>query len=282
VDFAGDECYNLYMGNFFTTNDPLDQIIKETFPDKKIEKTEHILTGWTNIVIEVTTDDGAYFFRFPRNPFWSKMIVKDATVCNFVDGKTSYYTPQMELHYDSKKRPFSVHKKIEGYTLGDRIYHLSHTALTGAAYDVAKFIKELSSIDLKSAPEKVKYPLSDFLYELDHEHYAEHIDEDHEYIKETELANLVHGDLNLGNVLLDENDKVIGVIDFCFAGTGNPDMDAARILSRPVPKEFEEAFLAQFTNKEEIERMKTAWKHIDAGYADHIRTHFPEINLNQL
>ena len=144
------------MANFFTPDDPLDKIIAKTFPKNKIEKTEHILTGWTNIVIEVTTDKGAYFFRFPRNPFWSKMIVKDAAVCNFVDGKTSFYTPQMTLHYDEKKRPYSVHEKIEGYTLGDRIYHLSHMALTGAAYDVAKFIKELSSIDLSKEPKKVK------------------------------------------------------------------------------------------------------------------------------
>ena len=90
------------MANFFTPRDNLDKIITETFPDKKIEKTEHIITGWTNIVIEVTTNKGSYFFRFPRNPFWSKMIVKDAAVCNFVDGKTSFYTPQMTLHYDSK------------------------------------------------------------------------------------------------------------------------------------------------------------------------------------
>lgn len=270
------------MADFFTTEDPLDQIIQETFPNHKIQKTKHILTGWTNIVIEVTTDSGAYFFRFPRNPFWSKMIVKDAAVCNFVDGKTSFYTPQMELHYDSKKRPFSVHQKIEGYTLGDRIYHLSHTAITGAAYDVAKFIKELSSIDLKNAPAKVKYPLSKFLKELDYNHYDKHIDSDHQYIKKTELNNLVHGDLNLGNILLDENDKVIGVIDFCFAGTGNPNMDVARIISRPAPKEFEEAFLAEFDNPEEINRMKKAWQDIDQGYAEHIRTHFPEINLNQL
>lgn len=270
------------MVNFFTVEDPLDQIIAKTFPDKKILKTEHILTGWTNIVIEVTTDKGAYFFRFPRNSFWSKMIVKDAAVCNFVDGKTSFYTPQMKLYYDSKKRPFSVHEKIEGYTLGDRIYHLSHTALTGVAYDVAKFIKELSKIDLSEAPENVKYPLSDFLHELDYEHYTKHIDADHEYIKKTELSQLVHGDLNLGNVILDENDKVVGIIDFCFAGTGNPDMDVARMLSRPVPKEFEEAFLGQFANTDEIERMRKAWGHIDQGYADHIRTNFPEINLNQL
>lgn len=270
------------MAKFFTTSDPLDKIIAETFPDKEIKRTEHILTGWTNIVIEVTTDDGAYFFRFPRNPFWSKMIAKDATVCNFIDGRTSFYTPQMKLCYDKKHRPFSVHKKIEGYTLGDRIYHLSHTALTSAAYDVAKFIKELSSINLKDAPNKVKYPLSDFLHELDYEHYENHIDDDHKFIKETELKNLVHGDLNLGNILLDENDKVIGVIDFCFAGTGNPNMDVARMVSRPVPEEFEKVFLAQFTDMDEVDRMKQAWKHIDAGYAEHIRNNFPEINLNQL
>ena len=272
------------MSGFFTTSDPLDKIIEQTLPDQKIIATKHILTGWTNIVIEVTTDKGAYFFRFPRNPFWSKMIVKDAAVCNFVDGKTSYYTPQMELHYDEKKRPFSVHKKIEGYTLGDRIYHLSHTALTGVAYDVAKFIKELSKINLDDAPDEVKYPLSDFLHELDYEHYKKHIDADHKYIKATEENKLVHGDLNLGNILLDKNDKVVGIIDFCFAGTGNPNMDVARMVSRPAPKEFEEAFLAQFNNskKDEIKRMRTAWQHIDAGYAEHIRSNFPEINLNQL
>ncbi len=270
------------MAKFFTTKDDLEKIIRETLPDRKIEHTEHILTGWTNIVIEVTTDEKSYFFRFPRNPFWSKMIIKDAAVCNFVDGKTSFYTPQMKLCYDAAKRPFSVHEKIEGYTLGDRIYHLSHTALTGAAYDVAKFIKELSHIDLSNAPAKVKYPLADFLKELDYEHYKNHIDADHNFIKQTEKQSLVHGDLNLGNILLDENDKVVGVIDFCFAGTGNPNMDVARMISRPAPKEFQETFLAEFKDHSEINRMKQAWQNIDNGYAEHIRTNFPEINLNQL
>ncbi len=272
------------MSIFFTTADPLDKIIAETLPEKKVLETKHILTGWTNIVIEVKTDAGSYFFRFPRNPFWSRMIVKDASVCNFVEGKTSFYTPQMKLCYDKAGRPFSVHQKIEGYTLGDRIYHLSHTALTAVAYDAAKFIKELSGIDLSEAPEEVRYPLSQFLHELDYEHYKTHIDADHKFIRETEGTKLVHGDLNLGNILLDENDKLVGVIDFCFAGTGNPNMDVARMVSRPAPAEFEEAFLAQFADSEaeEVARMRTAWKHIDAGYATHIRECFPEINLNQL
>ena len=38
----------------------------------------------------------------------------------------------------------------------------------------------------------------------------------------------------------------------------------------------------KFDNSEEINRMKIAWKNIDNGYAEHIRAHFPEINLNQL
>ena len=272
------------MKKFFTVKDPLEQIIAETMPERKVLQTDHILTGWTNIVIEVRTDAGSYFFRFPRNPFWSRMIVKDAAVCQFVNGKTSYYTPQMKLCYDTKGRPFSVHQKIEGYTLGDRIYHLSHTAIAGVAYDAAKFIKELSGIDLREAPKAVKYPLSRFLRELDYEHYAEHIDADHKYIKETEGTSLVHGDLNLGNILLDADDRMIGVIDFAFSGTGNPNMDVARMVSRPAPSEFEEHFLQQFekADAEEIARMRDAWKHIDNGYAEHIRTNFPEINLNQL
>ena len=97
----------------------------------------------------------------------------------------------------------------------------------------------------------------------------------------TEKKNETNSKKADGAILLD--DKVIGVIDFCFAGTVNPNMDVARMVSRPVPEEFEKVFLAQFADEvEEVNRMKLAWKHIDAGYADHIRTNFPEINLNQL
>ena len=59
-------------------------------------------------------------------------------------------------------------------------------------------------------------------------------------------------------------------------------MDVARIISRPAPEEFTKAFLSQFEDTAEISRMKEAWQNIDNGYAEHIRMHFPEINLNQL
>ena len=59
-------------------------------------------------------------------------------------------------------------------------------------------------------------------------------------------------------------------------------MDVARMLSRPAPKEFTDTLIKEFDNPTEIKRMQKAWQHIDAGYAEHIRSHFPEINLNQL
>ena len=96
-----------------------------------------------------------------------------------------------------------------------------------------------------------------------------------------DFGTMVEGDAIYFEIV-DENDKMIGVIDFAFSGTGNPNMDVARMVSRPAPKEFEDAFLSYFDNAKEISRMKEAWHHIDNGYAEHIRKCFPEINLNQL
>ena len=59
-------------------------------------------------------------------------------------------------------------------------------------------------------------------------------------------------------------------------------LENAKEVVLKVAEEFEKIFLAQFTDTSEVKRMKTAWQHIDAGYAEHIRTNFPEINLNQL
>jgi len=273
--------------NFFKPEDDLDSLIRKELP--KVTSTRQILTGWTNIVIEAETkDDGNYFFRFPRNPFWAKMIRKDAAFCQFVEGRTSFYTPSMRLGTDAKGRPFSIHKKIEGYSMTDRVYNLSHTTLTAAAHDCAKFVYELSRLSLPKTPKRIHYPLTDFLRELDERHYDEcsHIPEDHDYIADTDNGMVVHGDLNFGNILLDENDKMVAVLDFCFAGTGNPNMDISRILSRPAPEDFEKEFLAEYErlcggdlDREQVAKMTQIWRRIDSGYVGHIQRAHPEIIL---
>ena len=51
------------MDIFFKSDENFDKIIADTLKGKKIVKANQITTGWTNIVYEVETDDGNYFFQ---------------------------------------------------------------------------------------------------------------------------------------------------------------------------------------------------------------------------
>ena len=75
---------------FFKADEDFEKIIKDTLKDEKINNLHQITTGWTNIVFEVETDDGNYFFRFPRDEFWSRTIVKDCEFANYIYKKTQF------------------------------------------------------------------------------------------------------------------------------------------------------------------------------------------------
>ena len=106
--------------NYFTLDEDFETIIKNALPNKSITSIRSVTTGWTNIVFEVSTTNGAFFFRFPRDDFWSRTIVKDYEFCKFIDGKTTFRTVKLNLLYDNG-RPFSMHQKIEGTVLADKI-----------------------------------------------------------------------------------------------------------------------------------------------------------------
>ena len=69
---------------YFRLSDNFREIISKVIADKKIDTMTLIPTGWTNIVYEVKTDDGSYFFRFPRDEFWSRTIVKDYEFTQYI------------------------------------------------------------------------------------------------------------------------------------------------------------------------------------------------------
>ena len=72
------------MDIFFKSDENFEKIIADTLKGKKIVKANQITTGWTNIVYEVETDEGNYFFRFPRDEFWSRTIVKDCEFAGYI------------------------------------------------------------------------------------------------------------------------------------------------------------------------------------------------------
>jgi len=268
---------------FFEIDEDFESIIKNTLKDKQINEFHQISTGWTNIVYEVSTDKGNFFFRFPRDEFWSRTIVKDCTLSQYIYGKTDFNTVKLSLHYDNG-RPFSVHTKIEGTALADKVDELSKEEISNISAEISKFMYQLHNINFKkdeiSETKDSHMNLIDFLNELLVLHVSP---EDRSFWNVTEFSKkdnncIVHGDLNLSNVLLDENNHVTAFIDFGFAGYGNKYFDIARVLSRWCTDQFKEEIVKNYEIYENKELDKNTlnneiqiWTNIDNGYKNYMR-----------
>ena len=267
---------------YFELNEDYEKIIKNTLKEHEIKKFNQISTGWTNIVYEVSTDKGNFFFRFPRDDFWSRTIVKDCALSQYIYGKTEFNTVKTSLYYDNG-RPYSVHPKIEGTVLADKMNELTQDEVDNISSEIAKFMYQLHSVDLKEnkieEQKESHLNLVDYLNELLVLHVSE---EDrsfwnvHEFSKK-ENDCLVHGDLNSSNVLLDENNHVSAIIDFGFAGYGNKYFDVARIIGR-CPEQFKDGIVKnyeKYSNQKLDENVLNdeidIWSKIDGGYINYMR-----------
>lgn len=269
--------------NYFSLDEDFEKIIKNALPNKNITSINPISTGWTNIVFEVCADNEKYFFRFPRDDFWIRTIVKDFEFAKFINNKTDFKTVELELLYDNN-RPFSMHKKIEGTVLADKINDLSNEEVKTISEDIAKFMFQLHNIEFDSSEifetDNIGLKLTDFLDEL----LNVHVDsKDKVFWKHDEFGKkdhncLVHGDLNSSNILLDENNHISAVIDFGFGGFGNKYFDIARILSRKYPDGFKDEIIKsyeKFSNTKldypVLDNEIDIWTNIDNAYINYMR-----------
>lgn len=271
------------MNNYFTLEDNFEKIVSNTFKNDEIKSINKVATGWTNIVFEVITDKGDYFFRFPRDDFWSRTIVKDYEFSKFIKGKTDYQTVELELYYD-EGRPFSVHKKIEGRELADIMNDLSEEEIKDISRDIAKFMYQLHQVPYENVKifdvNNIAHDLIDFLDEL----LVKHVDPNDmnrfwnrdEFSKKTNDC-LVHGDLNSSNVIIGDDNKVKAFIDFGFGGYGNKYYDIARIIGRCTLK-FKDYIVKsyeEFSNKKLDEDILNEeiqiWSDIDNSYINYMR-----------
>ena len=74
---------------YFELSDDFDTILKNAFSGKEIKEKHMISTGWTNIVYEVETVKDSYFFRFPRDEFWIRTIVKDYEFGKYINNNSN-------------------------------------------------------------------------------------------------------------------------------------------------------------------------------------------------
>lgn len=268
--------------NYFTLDEDFEKIIKKALPNKTINKIRSVTTGWTNIVFEVCTNDGKFFFRFPRDDFWIRTIVKDYEFAKFVNGKTDFKTVNLNILYDNG-RPFSMHQKIEGTVLAEKMNTMTDEEIKVVVNDIAKFMFQLHNIEFSKEEifkiNNIGLKLVDFLDELLNVHVSK---EDMEFWNYNEFINkdhncLVHGDLNSSNIIIDENNHISAIIDFGFGGFGNKYFDLARIIGR-CPKNFKNEIIESYENisktkldysilDEEID----IWEKIDSAYINYMR-----------
>lgn len=269
--------------NYFSLDEDFEAIIQNALPNKKINSIKSITTGWTNIVFEVSTDYENYFFRFPRDDFWSRTIVKDYEFSKFIYGKTDFNTTQLSLLYDND-RPFSMHTKIKGTTLADKLHYLTIEEMKIVSRDIAKFMFQLHHIKFRKdeifKTKDIGLNLIDFLDELLNVHV--HPEDKifwhyHDFIKKDHHC-LVHGDLNSSNILLDDNNHISAIIDFGFAGFGNPYFDISRIVGRGAPNNFKNEIIKNYEDFSNtaldysaIENELDIWTKIDNAYINYMR-----------
>jgi aminoglycoside phosphotransferase (APT) family kinase protein len=275
-------------GKFFSVKEDYPSIIYNAlstdYPDVEIKNIELNKTGWTNIVYEVSTNHGDFYFRFPRDQFWERTIVKDYEFARYIKGKTEFETVNLKLKEDDG-RHFSVHKKIEGKPLAIKIKDMSQADKEKVAKQIAKFMYEMHSLKYNPngifSVNNIGLKLQDFITELLSLHVA---DSDKKFwetqnfkIKDEDEVCLVHGDFNSSNILIDDDNNLQAVIDFGFAGFGNKYNDISRVIHRCPELKNEilanyEAFQNREISKDAVEKDIDTWDKIDTGYINYMKS----------
>lgn len=277
------------MYNFFTPNEAeLKDVIRETLVGKDaLISAQTIQTGWTNITMDVKGELQDYIFRFPRNLFFARMMVKDCTFCNFLKGKVSLPVPDMQLKMN-KNRPFSVHKKIKGNSLTSQMDKLSSSEQAGIIEDLGQFLVELHALPAVSMPSDIKESLGDFLEGLATVHKGNYDLEKHHSLcvmeKQTSAPSIVHGDFHPGNILVDGG-RVSGIIDFSFASISDKHADLGRFWGRSNSK-FGGALVESYQAKthmscdpKKIQDVIDVFKYVEYKYVEYMQSNHPEIKI---
>lgn len=279
------------MYNFFTPDEnELKTVIRETLVGQdNFVSTQTIQTGWTNITMDVKGELQDYIFRFPRNLFFAKMMVKDCTFCDFLKGKVSLPIPDMKLK-TNKNRPFSVHKKIVGNSLTSQIDKLTPSEQVGIIEDLSQFLMELHTLPATSMPSSIKETLCEFLAGLATVHKGNYDLTKHASLHTMETENLmptiVHGDFHPGNVLVD-NGRISGIIDFSFASVSDKHADLGRFMGRSnstLGGALIESYQAKTKvpcDPKKIQDVVNVFKYVEYKYVEYMQSNHPEIKIPQ-
>lgn len=224
--------------------------IHEAVPSLEVHIAHlHTRDGQFNDIMIVNDE---LIFRFPRTTHEAKILIHEVTVLGKIQNATTLPVPNpiyVQTGREVANENFMGYRMIPGEPLLRTVMHTiqDDAALDRMAAQLVKFMQELHSI----SSEKIglPLPLSDTRDEWQ-TMYQQFRDKLFPFIRpdvreevahnfETFLDNprhfsytpvLRHGDFGGSNILYDPKaQEITGVIDFSFAGLGDPALDVAAI-----------------------------------------------------
>ena len=274
------------MIDFFQQNDDFKSILLSVFNDNGF--TFNIIpTGWTNLVLDIQHKNNNYIAKFPRNSFWAQQIQKDCDISNFVRENIGINSPEMKIYKDKFGRFFSMHKKINGTTFGEKFNTLSTDDKSKIAKQLVSIFYKLHSFNIDKIDKKYKYDFVEFLnnmikiannYDMK---YFEELFKDHN----NEQLVFAHNDINIGNIIIDENNNIVAIIDYAFAGLSDIYTDLSVISCRTdgvffnrMIEEYEK-LISKTINKEKLQNRIELRQHLEDVYVDYINKNCKEIKI---
>ncbi len=271
------------MKKYFADDDNFIDIILSHFPRTK--NMLQVQTGWTNYVYKVCTDNGTYFFRFPRNQFFADALEKEYNMVQFIKGKISIKTPDFTMFYNNE-RPYTIHKELEGQSLSECYCSLTDDEKQQLAKDICNLLDDFYKINLDKNIASLQ-KVSNFLDNLSLVSQNGYNLSKHDKLKELENQHLVfsHGDFNPGNLIL-KNNKLEAIIDFSFSGISNELLDLSRLIGR-CPSDFAPLLLTEYQkhnkiNTENVNLLVQMWQYVEEKYILYIKQNHPSIVLPTL
>ncbi|MDR0631192.1 MAG: zeta toxin family protein [Holosporales bacterium] len=240
-------------------------------------------TGWTNFVFDVELDGVNYIARFPRGACFSRAMKVDVAASEFVKNETNLPVADSKIYF-SGLRPFSIHKKIGGRVLSST-EGLTPEQVNDFGAQIATFFVEIHKL---TPPRHLQRRLSTFLRDVMSEvefcTCSAMIDK-LEHAENGGNLVVVHGDLNIGNIIVNDDLKIVGFLDFAFFGVSVPEADLARITCR-IGKDLFDSIITHYERTSGrilrqylLSEMIDMWAEIEQNYIAFMAQTMPDIKV---
>ena len=267
---------------YFILSEDFEGIIRAHLAN--VSYVEKIPTGWTNFVFVATTTGGEkYICRFPRNDFFADCLVKEVPITGFMRGHVLVNTVEQRLA-KHEGRNFSIHKMVSGQVMQDTYPSLNFKQKKKLAGEIADYILSVQNINPPNG--LVAQLASEFLYNLSKVNNG-----DYDYSKLDRLRELeknpvlVHGDLNPRNIILDQDGRLVAVLDYAFVTFSCDINDLARVIGQS-PKDFYEIMVDAFeartgkkVNRSDLDYLIDLWNYVSQDYVSYMLREHPDVVL---